>query len=127
MMDGETPETKQQDRTERTALAGDRTMLASERTLAAWWRTALASLAVAVALSKLYEDVASPALIRIAATLPILLAILILFVAARRYSKTARTIEAERVGRVPRFELWIGTALLGMLAAVAAAIIWSLA
>lgn len=126
-MNEHTPDPKQQDRTERTALASDRTLLASERTLAAWWRTALAALAAAVALSKLFDEVAGPVLIRAAATLPILLALLILFVAARRYSTTARSIESESVERVPRTELWVGTGLLGLLAAAALGIVWGLA
>jgi putative membrane protein len=95
-------EEKERDRTERTALANDRTMLASERTLAAWWRTALASLAVAVGLAKLFPDVERLLLVRVAASLPILLALLVLFIAARRYDSIARGIENQSVDRVPR-------------------------
>ncbi len=114
------------ERKERTALANDRTMLASERTLAAWWRTAIAALAAAVGLVKLLEEEVEPLLlVRLAATLPILLALLVLYVGARRYSSTAKRIEAECVERVPRMELWIGTTLLTLLAA-AAAIVWVL-
>lgn len=101
-------------------------MLASERTLAAWWRTALAALAVAVGLAKLFGEVERLLLVRAAATLPVLLALLILFVAARRYGSVARGIEAESVERVPRAELWIGTGLLTLLAAAACAIVWGL-
>jgi putative membrane protein len=114
------------DRTKRTALANDRTLLASERTLAAWWRTALASLAAAVALAKLFPNVEQLRLIRIAASLPILLALLVLFVAVRRYHSIARGIESDSVDRVPRAELWIGTGLLTALAAAAAGLVWGI-
>lgn len=114
------------DRAERTALANDRTLLASERTLAAWWRTALASLAAAAALPKLFPNVEQLLLIRIAASLPILLALLVLFVAVRRYHSIARGIESESVDRVPRAELWIGTGLLTALAATAAGLVWGI-
>ncbi len=120
------PEQKEQDRSERTALANDRTMLASERTLAAWWRTALASLAAAVGLSKLFEEVNQILLFRLAATIPVLLALLVLFVAVRRYGSIARGIESQSVDRVPRAQLWIGTGLLTLLAAAAAGIVWGL-
>jgi putative membrane protein len=120
------PEQKEEDRTERTALANDRTLLASERTLAAWWRTALAALAVAVGLSRLFEEVDRILLVRAAATLPILLALLVLFIAVRRYARIARGIETNSVDRVPRAELWIGTGLLTLLSAAAAAIVWGL-
>lgn len=114
------------ERKERTALASDRTMLASERTLAAWWRTVIASLAAAVALVKLYDEVRPAWLVRTAATLPVLLAVLILFMAARRYRRTARRIESECVDRVPRGELWIGTTLLGLLCVAAGWAVWVL-
>lgn len=120
------PEQKKDDRTERTALANDRTLLASERTLAAWWRTALAALAAAVGLVKLFEEVERVVLVRLAGTLPVLLAVLILFVAFRRYQATARAIESESVDRVPRGELWIGTGLLALLAAAGGGIVWGL-
>ena len=120
------PEQKKEDRTERTALANDRTLLASERTLAAWWRTALASLAAAVGLSRLFPNVEQLLLVRIAASLPVLLALLVLFVAVRRYHSIARGIENDSVDRVPRAELWIGTGLLTTLAAAAASLVWGL-
>jgi putative membrane protein len=120
------PEEKEQDRTERTALANDRTMLASERTLAAWWRTALASLAAAIGLFKLFPEAERLLLVRIAASLPILLALLVLLVACRRYSSIARGIEAKSVERVPRAELWIGTGFLAILAAAAGSLVWGI-
>jgi putative membrane protein len=101
-------------------------MLASERTLAAWWRTVIAALAASVGLVKLFGSVREQWLVRTAATMPILLALLILFVAARRYSSTARRIETESVDRVPRAELWIGTVLLTLLAVAVAALTWEL-
>ena len=118
------PDGKEQDRKERTALASDRTMLASERTLAAWWRTVIAALGAAIVLIKLYDHVRPIWIVRAAATLPILLALLILFLAARRYASTARRIENEWVERVPRAELWIGSALLLLLSAAATVLVW---
>lgn len=114
-----------EERQERTALASDRTLLASERTLAAWWRTAIAALAAAVALVKLYGEVQPAWLIRAAASAAIALALLVLFVGARRYAATARRVESEFVDRVPRAEIWIGTGLLTLLAVAAAVIVWS--
>lgn len=109
---------------ERTALANDRTMLASERTLAAWWRTAIAALAAAAALVKLYGDVRPIWPVQAAAGAAILLALLVLFTAARRYSTTARGVENESVERVPRAELWIGTFLLALISLAVAAAVW---
>lgn len=113
-----------ENRKERTALASDRTMLASERTLAAWWRTVIAALAAAVALAEVHGDIRPALMTRAAASLSILLALLILFVAARRYTTTANWIESEWVERVPRTELWVGTALLSLLCAAAAGVVW---
>lgn len=118
-------EPAREERRERTALASDRTMLASERTLAAWWRTAIAALAAAVGLVKLVGGTAAAWEVRAAATLAILLALLVLFIGARRYSRTAARIESECVERVPRAELWVGTGLLTLLALAAAALVWT--
>lgn len=52
----------------------------------------------------------------------ILLAALILFIAARRYVRAARRVEAECVERVPQTELWVGTGLLAILAAAVGAL-----
>ncbi|PAX09253.1 DUF202 domain-containing protein [Sphingomonas lenta] len=111
---------------DRTSLASDRTMLASERTLAAWWRTVIASLAAAIALVKIYEEVEPAWAVRAAATVPVALALVILFVAARRYTRTAKRIESECVERVPRAELWVGTALLFLLCLAAGWAVWTL-
>lgn len=111
---------------DRTSLASDRTMLASERTLAAWWRTVIASLAAAVAFAKIYGEVEPVWAVRAAATLPVALALVVLFVAARRYTATARRIESECVERVPRAELWLGTALLFLLCFAAGWAVWAL-
>ena len=110
---------------DRTSLASDRTMLASERTLAAWWRTVIASLAAAIALVKIYEEVRPAWLVRVAATAPVMLALVILFVAARRYTTTAKRIENECVERVPRAELWVGTGLLFALCIAAGWAVWA--
>jgi len=99
-------------------------MLAGERTLAAWWRTAIAALASAVGLVKILDGFQPPWIPRAAAALPILLALLILFFAARRYVRTARRVEAECVERVPQTELWVGTSLLAILAVAVGALIW---
>ena len=123
---GEATEHEPEKRKERTALASDRTMLASERTLGAWWRTVIAALAAAIAVAEIHDDVRPLWIIRATASLPILLALLILFVAARRYTATARRIESEFVERVPRAELWIGTALLFLLCVAAALVVWVL-
>jgi putative membrane protein len=115
---------RERDRQSRTGMAGDRTMLAGERTLSAWWRTAIASLAAAVGLFKILNG-SEPAWIpRAAATLPVLLSILILVFAARRYVRTARRVEAECVERVPQNELWIGSGLLAILSVAVGAVIW---
>jgi putative membrane protein len=108
-----------EERQERTALASDRTLLASERTLAAWWRTAIAA-----ALVQLYGEVQPDWLVRAAASAAIALALLVLFVGARRYATTARRVESAFVDRVPRAEIWIGTGLLSLLAVAAAVIVW---
>lgn len=113
------------DNPSRIGLAADRTMLASERTLAAWWRTALAALAAAVGFAKIAGDIGPPWLPRLAAMLPILLAGLVLFVAARRYVQTARRVEAECVERVPTVELWLGTGLLAALAVAVTVLVWA--
>ena len=118
-------EPAREERRERTALASDRTMLASERTLAAWWRTAIAALAAAVGLVKLVGGNEAAPEIRLGATLAILLALLVLFIGARRYQHTAARIESECVERVPRLELWIGTGLLTLLAIAAAVLVWT--
>ena len=75
---------------------------------------------------KIYEEVQPAWLVRTAASMPVLLALVILFMAARRYTATAKRIESECVERVPRLELWIGTALLFMLCLAAGWAVWVL-
>jgi len=115
---------RERDRQSRTGMAGDRTMLAGERTLAAWWRTAIAALAAAVGLVKVMAGFEPTWIPRAAATAAVLLASLILFVAARRYVRTARRVEAECVERVPQTELWVGTGLLAVISVAVSALVW---
>lgn len=99
-------------------------MLAAERTLAAWWRTALAAQAAGIGLARLLGDDAPALLVRGGASLAVGLSFLVLWMALQRYRQTARRVESEYVERVPRTEMWLGTALLALLAGVAATIVW---
>lgn len=99
-------------------------MLANERTLAAWWRTVMTALAAAVGLARLFGDAGPEWLVRGGASLLVLLAVVMLFVAVRRYQTTAARIESECVERVPRVELWIGSLLLVIVAAIVTAVVW---
>lgn len=79
---------------------GERNALANDRTLLASERTLAAWWRTAIAL-------------------------LVLFVGARRYAATARRVENEFVERVPRAEIWVGTGLLVVLAIAAGVIVWT--
>lgn len=111
---------------DRIDLASDRTMLAAERTLSAWWRTAMAALAVAVGFVRLFGDVQPQWLIRGGATLLILLALLIIAVAFRRYRRTADRIDNQEVRSLSRPALATGTSLLVLAAMIAGAVTWLL-
>lgn len=99
-------------------------MLSNERTLAAWWRTSLAALAAAVAFARLFGG--EPGwLIKGGATALVLLALLMLWMAFRRYRRTARRLHAhESVDEVTSWTLAAGTSLLLVAAGVAAFSIW---
>lgn len=112
------------DGTEQIVLAGDRTMLANERTLAAWWRTAMAALAAAVGFVQLFGDAELGWLVRGGASCLVVLAYAVLGFAFQRYEATARRIENEHVTPVSRWALWMGTALLGLAAAIAGISVW---
>jgi putative membrane protein len=101
-------------------------MLAAERTLSAWWRTAMAALAVAVAFARLFGDVQPQWLIRGGATLPILLAFLIIAVAFRRYRQTSKNINNQEVRSLSALALALGTGLLALSAVVAGVVTWLL-
>jgi len=113
-----------EDPSERTALAGDRTALANERTLGAWWRTAMSALALGLGFAKLFGGVEPAWLIRTGATLLVLLGVLILWTGLRTYERTARHVETEKVVPVSRRLLWLGTGLLGAVAAIVGAAVW---
>ena len=114
----------QPERGERTALASDRTALANERTLAAWWRTAMAAFALSLGFAKLFGGVEPAWLVPTGATLLVLLGGLILWTATRTYERTAKRIETEHVVVVSRRTLWVGTLLLGLIAALVASVVW---
>jgi putative membrane protein len=114
------------DQPSRTELAGDRTMLANERTLAAWWRTAMAGAAGALAFAKLFGDVEPAYVVRGAATLLVAFALLVLWVAYRRYRGVSRRVDAEDVDRTSNLALRGGTALLGLAAVGAGVAVWLL-
>jgi putative membrane protein len=109
---------------ERTALAGDRTMLANERTLGAWWRTVMSALALGLGFAKLFGGVEPAWLVRVGATLLVLLGAMMLWVALRTYERTARHIETEHVVAVSRRTVRLGSALLTLVAAIVAAAVW---
>lgn len=113
-------------RASRIDLANDRTILAAERTLSAWWRTAMAALAGAVGFVRLFGDVQPQWLIRGGASVLVLLALLILAIAFRRYRQTARKIDNQEVRSLSTPSLAAGTGLLVLAAAVAGGVIWFL-
>ncbi|MBJ6124613.1 YidH family protein [Microvirga splendida] len=101
-------------------------MLAAERTLSAWWRTAMAALAVAVGFARLFGDVQPQWLIRGGATLPILLALIIIGFAFRRYRQTSKNINNQDVRSISAPALALGTGILALAAVVAGIVTWLL-
>jgi putative membrane protein len=97
----------------RDGLARDRTMLANERTLAAGWRTSASAMAVALAFAHLFGDVDPGWLVRAGATMLAVVALILLPLTARAYTRTSRRIETDDVYRLSSLELWGITALLG--------------
>lgn len=82
---------------ERTDMAEDRTLMANERTFAGWTRTAFASLGIGLGFQALFREVEPTWVAKSIATLFILLAIYIIWIAERRASSVLKRMNAHQV------------------------------
>jgi putative membrane protein len=110
----------------RTELAEDRTLLANERTFAGWMRTSVGCIAIGVGFHALFSKMQPGWVPRSIATLFLVLAVVIVWLAVRRAAAVMRRLNAHVVTSARRMNLeWIAAAV--SIGAVALAVaIWLL-
>lgn len=92
---------------DRTDWAEDRTILANERTFAGWMRTGTASLAIAVGLRALFDEVEPTWMPKAVSTIFILLAVYIFWAAQASADKTQKRLEDHHAHAQPNHRLKI--------------------
>lgn len=90
---------------DRTDWAEDRTILANERTFAGWMRTGTASLAIAVGLRALFDDVEPTWMPKAVSTNFILLAVYIFWAAQASAGKTQKRLDDHHAHAQPNGRL----------------------
>lgn len=111
---------------ERTDWAEDRTILANERTFAGWMRTGMASLAIAVGLKAVFGDFDPTWLAKSVATIFILAAVLIFWLAARQSRKAQDRIDSHSAAPQPPKHMELLATILSIGAISTGAILWFL-
>lgn len=85
-----------------TDMAEDRTILANERTFAGWMRTSMACVAVALGIRALARDFEPGWLLKLAGSLLIVAAIILVWLAWRRSRHILDRLSTHTVKRMPR-------------------------
>ncbi|WP_170460795.1 YidH family protein [Ruegeria arenilitoris] len=103
---------------ERTDWAEDRTILANERTFAGWMRTGMACVAIALGLKAVFSAVEPEWLAKAAATLFVLISLLIYWGAWMNARRVYSRLEAHSAQPASRFhlQLVVGSLSLGSIA-----------
>ena len=109
-----------------TELAEDRTLLASERTFASWTRTSLGCIAVGVGFHALFSTLNPPWVPKAIASLFLLLAAVIVWLAARRATAVARRLDPHVVVSAQRVNLDLIASAVSLGAAALALAVWLL-
>jgi len=107
-------------------LAEDRTLLAGERTFAGWTRTSLGCIAVGVGFHALFAKLQPPWVPRAIASLFLLLAAIIVWLAARRAAAVVRRIHPHVVVSARRMNLTLIAAAISLGAAALTLAVWVL-
>lgn len=110
----------------RTELAEDRTILANERTFAGWMRTSLGCIAIGVGFHALFGRMEPSWIPRGIATLFLLLACGIAWLAARRAAAVTRRLNPHVVVSARRMNLELIAAVVSLAAAALGLAIWLL-
>ena len=109
---------------DRTEWAEDRTILANERTFAGWMRTGMASLAIGIGLQAVFGAAEPTWLAKTAATIFVLIAIIIFWVAWRNACKMISRLDAHVAEPVSQTHFKTIAAILSFGAAVSGAVLW---
>lgn len=110
----------------RTALAEDRTLLASERTFAGWVRTALGCLAIGIGFHALFGKIQPAWAPKVIATWFLLLAVAIVWLAARRAAAVLRRLNAHVIVSARKMNLELIASAISLSAVAVAAALWLL-
>ena len=110
----------------RMDLAEDRTILASERTFAAWLRTALGCMALGIGSHALFNQMQPDWVPRLIATLFLLLAAAIAWLAVRRAAAVMRRLSPHVVASARKVNLELIASAISLCAAALSLAIWLL-
>jgi putative membrane protein len=110
----------------RTALAEDRTILSNERTFAGWLRTSLGAIAIGLAFRELFRTMEPTWLPRAIATAFLMLAVLILWLAARRAASVTSRLSPHVLASARPMNLHLISLAVSLLSGLLIAAIWLL-
>ena len=110
----------------RTDLAEDRTALANERTFAGWARTAMAAIGIGLAFNVLFRAMEPAWAPKAIASVFILLAIFLIYMAERRACAISNRLDTHSVKDMSRMNIRLIAISIGVGAACLIAAIWLL-
>lgn len=111
---------------DRTDLAEDRTLLANERTFSGWARTAMAAIGIGLGFNALFKTLEPVWIPKAIATLFILLAIFIIFMAERRARSLCSRLDAHKIKDLDGVNLKVMAIAIGTGAAALVTALWVL-